>query len=342
LKLQDSSSDLELRDSFFGQSGKGKGKPGSHREHRDPGLVALSPSPGQGILPLTKSSFEVQNGLGSVVLLEKGAGYRLQTAQISEWNLPGHGESYSDCGSWRFRGCLHVEDHLQDGLLEDHVGKAYVEMYRKSCARPECPVCYEKWAGKEAQKIARRLSAVGKSMGRVIHLTVSPAQEDVFNLTFEQLRAKAYSIVKKNGFLGGSCIFHPWREDDRGFWYFSPHFHMIGYGWIHGTSEGYQQHGWIVKNLRVRETVSGTALYQLSHCGIHEKYHSVTWFGRLSYNKLRVPFSREEKHHCPLCGAELIQLLYVGREEDLPDRQDGSGFWLDPQLFMAKGRWDSG
>jgi hypothetical protein len=269
-----------------------------------------------GILPLAKNTFEV---LGI------------------EWSLPGHGEAYSDCGSWRFRGCLHVENHVQEGLLEDHVGKAYIEMYKRSCARAVCPVCYEKWAGKEAHKIEKRLAAVGRSMGRVIHLTVSPSQKDVFDLTYEHLRSKAYSIVRKNGFLGGSCIFHPFREDDQGFWYFSPHFHMIGYGWIHGTKEGFEAHGWIVKNIGVRETVSGTALYQLSHCGIHERFHSVTWFGRLAQNKLRLPFEREiEKHHCPMCGEDLEELLYVGKEEDLPDRQEHTGFWLEASQFIVR------
>jgi len=260
-----------------------------------------------------------------------------------DWVLPGHGEAYGDCGTWRYRGCLHVEDHVQEGLLEDHVGKVYIEMYKRSCLRSVCPVCYEKWAGKEAHKIAHRLSAVGRSMGRVIHLTVSPCREDVFNLTFERLRAKSYSIVRKNGFLGGSCIFHPFREDDNGFWYFSPHFHMIGYGWIHGTKEGFEAHGWIVKNIGVRETVSGTALYQLSHCGIHEKYHAVTWFGKLSYNKLRHLAPAEiEKHQCPMCGADLVDLHYVGREEDLPDREERVGFWMAPELFTIRNRWDGG
>ncbi len=224
--------------------------------------------------------------------------------------------------------------------MEDHVGKAYIEMYKRSCARAVCPTCYEKWAGKEAQKIEKRLAAVGRSMGKLIHITVSPAEKDVFELTYELLRAKAYSIVRKNGFLGGSCIFHPWREDEWGMWRFSPHFHMIGYGWIHGTAEGYEQHGWVVKNLRVRETVSGTALYQLSHCGIHEKYHTVTWFGRLSYNKLKILPCKPEKHCCPMCGAELSDLFYLGKDEDLPDRQEDVGFWMDAELFIIRSRWD--
>lgn len=256
------------------------------------------------------------------------------------WRLPGHGEQYADCGSWRYRGCLNVEEHVNDGLFESIAGKAYIEFYRRACLRAECPVCYEKWAGKEAGKIEYRLASVGRRMGLVIHVTVSPSMDD-WAMPYEKLRAKAYSIAKKSGFKGGSCIFHPYREDDRGFWYFSPHFHLVGYGWIKDTAEGYSSHGWVVKNIGVRETVSGTALYQLSHCGVHPHFHSVTWFGKLSYNKLRITPDVPEKHYCPACHSELVQLIFLGRDEQLPDKEDGLGFWSDSELWMRKrGCWD--
>jgi len=88
------------------------------------------------------------------------------------WRLPGHGEQYADCGSWRYRGCLNVEEHVNDGLFESIAGKAYIEFYRRACLRAECPVCYEKWAGKEAGKIEYRLASVGRRMGLVIHVVL--------------------------------------------------------------------------------------------------------------------------------------------------------------------------
>jgi hypothetical protein len=267
----------------------------------------------RGILPISESHFDV----------------------FGDWQLPGHGEAYGDCGSWRYRGCLHVEDHLNDGLFESIAGKAYIEFYKRSCLRAACPVCYEKWAGKEAGKIEYRLASVGRKMGRVIHVTVSPRMDD-WAMPYEKLRAKAYSISKKSGFRGGSCIFHPFREDDNGFWYFSPHFHLIGYGWITGTKKGFESHGWVVRNLRVRESVSGTALYQLSHCGIRKGTLSVTWFGKLSFNKLRIPPKEPEKHVCPACHRELVQLYFLGRDEQLPDKEEGLGFWSEADLWMQK------
>lgn len=266
----------------------------------------------KGILPLAKGSFDV---LGL------------------DWSLPSHGEAYSDCGAWRKRGCLNVDGHVNNGLFEEIAGKVYVELYHRSCVRAECPICYEDWAGKEAKKIEHRLKSVGRSMGLAIHLSVSPSNHDVYGNEYPILRKKAYLIARKSGFLGGSCMYHPFREDERGLWYFSPHFHMIGYGWIHGTKEVYEQHGWIVKNLGVRESISATAMYQLSHTGIKAGHTSVTWFGRLSYNKLRVKPMEKEKHLCPACGSELRALLYLGSEL-LPESD--VGFWANPNDWIYK------
>lgn len=269
------------------------------------------PSP-MGILPIAKS-----------ILVEWGF----------EWALPGHGEAYSDCGSWRSKGCLNVDEHNQEGLCQDMAGKVFVRRYRRTCMRAECPECYESWAGKEAGKIEYRLQMSPKKY-RAIHLIVSPPIRVWVRSSFEELRRKSYAISKESGFLGGSCIFHPFREDElTKDWYFSPHFHMIGFGWIERTKEGYERHGWVVKNAGLRKTVSGTALYQLSHAGIHKKYHTVTWFGSLAYNKLRVAKKEPEKECCPICGQELRQLWYFGNE-DLPGEE--GDFWMDPEGWVYR------
>jgi hypothetical protein len=244
-----------------------------------------------------------------------------------EWRLPGHGESYVDCGSKRYKGCLNVEEHNQEGLFDSRAGKIFVRLYRRTCLRADCPTCYEKWAGKGAGKIEYRLMMAPGS-GRPIHVVASPPVSDVCSLSFQDLRKKSYVVMKKSGFYGGSCIFHPFREDElTGKWYFSPHFHFIGFGWIKKTKEGFNRHGWIVHNIGVRETVSGTALYQLSHAGVHDRHHTVTWMGSLSYNRFKIPPKLPERDVCPLCGQELRELVYLG-SEDLPDVEEG--FWLEP------------
>jgi len=281
----------------------------------------------RGILPLAKST----------VLAEST--FSPQKLRRYSWALPGHGTSYHDCGKLLIFGCLNVEEHVQEGLFENMSGKVFVQMRKRTCLRAECPICYEKWAGKEAGKIEHRLAA-WSGRRKVIHVVASPKKHR--RVPFERLRAQCYRVLRKSGVLGGSVIFHPFRQRKRTKeWYLSPHFHVLGYGWIVKTKEGYKEHGWVVKNVGTRKTVSGTALYQLSHSGIHKKYHSVTWFGHLSYNKLKVaPRPKPEKERCPMCNQELRRLYYFGSEE-LPS-EEGS-YWMDPEGFVEKPRyWNGG
>jgi hypothetical protein len=108
---------------------------------------------------------------------------------------------------------------------------------------------------------------------------------------------------------------------------------MIGYGWIKGAGEEYLVSGWVSKNLGVRESAYATAFYQLSHCGVwygEGRKHSVTWFGALSYNKLKVDPEEVEKEVCPLCGAELHRLLWVGcGYPPVPDVE--GAYFVDPE-----------
>lgn len=252
--------------------------------------------------------------------------------KVPTWDLPGHGDSYGECGTWKSKGCLEVHSHRQDGLLEAMVGKVFVRRYQYSCKRAECPVCYESWAGKESEKIVYRLKGC-MGIGRVIHVVVSPPKR-LWEMPYPKLRAKVYAVSKKSGIIGGSCIFHPFRENEfTKKWHFSPHFHILGFGWVRGTKAGYIKHGFVVKNVGIRKTVFGTALYQLSHAGIHDKYHTITWFGKVSYNNLHVLPMVKEPQVCPICGSKLRPLWYFGKEDLIEVEGD---FWFDPEGWEYK------
>lgn len=287
-------------------------------------------SQSQGMLPIARSTFTT-----------------FEVASYREWKRVGHGQPYHDCGKTLVFGCINVEDHNQANLDREVVGKVFVDLRRRTCLRAKCPVCYEKWAGKEAHRIEYRLGQ-WRSSGRVIHVVVSVPFENWYK-DLGELRSQAYKYAKKVGVFGGSCIIHPERErcvycgeykdiqtkrcvkcGCKDFsWVFSPHFHLLGYGWIHGhkVSELYKKTGWVIKNLGVRDSVSATALYQLSHCGTHPTKHSITWFGALSYNKLKLIPEVREKKTCPLCKAELVKLFWVG-EGNMPYKDEGEFFDL--------------
>lgn len=319
------------------------------------------PNKPPGIMPIAKSTFTISDLYGPDL-------------EIGGWKLPGHGDPYSNCGHLLTLGCLNVAGHNQsnlDGI--DTIGRAFIRVKKRTCLRAECPVCYEKWAGKETGRMETRLKA-WKLGGRVIHYVISPPGglyhlpiQDYYVKGYSKrkgafidrkrpgLRSLAYKIARKTGLFGGSCIVHPFREACKVcgspkdtetkrclscgamefLWYFSPHFHFLGYGWIKGdkVKAVYEKSGWICKNAGIRDSVGATALYQLSHCGVHKRYHSVTWMGALSYNRLRVLLAQEKKPTCPLCGNDLVKVLYIG-EGHKPD--------LEGDYYLKPDEWTEG
>jgi hypothetical protein len=243
-------------------------------------------------------------------------GLLLPDERFDEWGLPSHGESQPDCGSFYRVACFNLEDH-PDGL-------AVFSSRVHRCFSPKCPVCWGAWALREAGRIEYRVLESQKklpSLGLPIHVVASvPSWE--YGLSKEQLAKKATRYVKEAGFLGGCCVFHQFRQDKiSGLWYFSPHFHMIGFGWIEGAEDVYESKGWIVKNLGVRHNVFGTAFYQLTHCSVYYgpgRKHSVTWIGELAYNKgLKIPPKPVKPDLCPYCGETFQKVVWVG-EGDPP------------------------
>jgi hypothetical protein len=286
----------------------------------------------------------------------------IATYSFDGWSLPGRGVALDDCGRTLVFGCLDVEAHNQARIDDvDVVGKVYVKLKRRTCLRPSCPVCYEKWAGRGAHRIEARISQY-KGSGRAIHLMVS-VPHTLYHVSLVELRRRAQVVARKVGFFGGSCIVHPFREHCvychepkdtqtercpncgcKDFsWYFSPHFHMIGMGWIHGDKVAMlnRTEGWVTKNLGVRDSVGATALYQLSHCGVHANHDSVSWFGTMSRNKMKTIPEQIEKEVCPLCGAELVKLTWVGSGE-MPFQDEGEYFdkrenWMKVMIFLRGG-----
>lgn len=233
-------------------------------------------------------------------------------------------------------------------------GHIEVEWHRRNCRRPGCPTCYEKWAGLEATKIDFRLKYIQKSLEKnsghnrkyeIIHVIVSPPDKAWLNSDPEQLKKEAIKIAKNRRLIGGITIFHPWRRvcarcgchpvetsqhycPDCGYeffkWYVSPHYHVLGFGWIQNTKEGYYKDGWLVKkvsNGNQERDVFKTAMYLLSHCGISQTHKRVaTGFGVCSSagkNAVIVPPPPKEKHICQHlgCQKELVAARFIGTLE---------------------------
>ncbi len=224
------------------------------------------------------------------------------------WKLPSTSPKKEDCGDWKFKGCLNVKAHEKS----EYKDKVFVKTFQKCCFRASCELCIKKWAGREANKATRRIEKYSKlSKKPAKHIIVSiPTWH--YDLDHKSMKKEVYRILKKVGAIGGAVIFHPFRFNNlEQLWYYSPHFHILGFGWIDGTQDLYHSEGWIVKNKGLRNSVFGTFLYQLSHCGIKERTHSLVWFGDLSYSKLKME-KEPETDICPICNAKLKPLYYCG------------------------------
>ena len=132
------------------------------------------------------------------------------------------------------------------------------------------------------------------------------------------------------------------------FWYLRPHFHIIGYAprdfknpendafTPEKINAVYEETGYVVINLGVRDSVRNTAHYQLSHCGVRSGFQTVTWFGKLSNRKYRElnprPKFKPKKHTCPECEAELAPVLW--------DPVSDSDPWIKVEGQWVP-RWDS-
>ena len=243
------------------------------------------------------------------------------------WKLPATKDAKDDCGRWLTKGCLNVPGHSHT----EFKGKVFIKTFQKSCYRAACQTCYKKWMAREANKATRRVEKYEKLSGEPAkHIIVSPPSW-VHKLPIRDLRRESYRIIKKVGAHGSTSIFHPFRFDKKAMrWYYSPHFHVIGFGWLANTKELYNQNGWIVKNKGVRDSTFATFWYQLSHAGVKHGYHTLTWFGSLSYSKLKVE-SEPNTDLCPLCFAKLRPVFHYGLFGWTPPPEIYGEFFVDAE-----------
>jgi len=236
--------------------------------------------------------------------------------RVGDWGLPGHGEAKETCGIFFMKGCLNVEKH------PNRMG--YFEPATDRCYSPKCPTCWTNWCKREASRIEHRLEQ-WRGGGEDIHFVVSVPPR-LWHRQRSDLMSLAQKYARRVGLLGGSCIWHPFRKKC-GRWYLSPHFHIIGRGWIRGdeVKKVFEETGWFLKHVWHKDedapvvkgvpiSVYGTAFYQLTHAGIwygSGRKHCVTWFGHLSYSKLRVRPRPSVPHGCPWCGSKLVRLVCV-------------------------------
>jgi len=228
------------------------------------------------------------------------------------WELPGREEQHDWCESWYTKGCTNLEGH-KDNV--ESKGKYYISRKQRFCYRARCERCKLKWMYREADHASKRLEKYEKiHKKKAKHIVVSPPSW-VLSQPLEKLRKTAIKILKEVKADGGIIIIHPFRTNHKtGYLYDSPHFHVIGFGWLESLAEAYKKNGWKVIPLEPRDSTFATVVYQLSHAGIRKGKHTLVWFGKLSYSELKVENERKSEV-CPVCNHDLVELtfFYAGK-----------------------------
>ncbi len=207
------------------------------------------------------------------------------------WKLPATFDSYNICGKLGFKSCS-----------SDNVGKGFVY----HCGRIGCEVCAKRAGARIAKKIERRVTLYSLRIQKLSKGRTNPLASHIIESIEPNSEFFNYSKEKQNrvlkrmriiaGISGGCVINHLWRFDKSDLTpIYSPHKHLIAFGWIkENASQLIKEQLGIdvvyhkVKNgtLRNRVDVFGVAYYQLSHCAVSHKKHSLQWFGNLANNKL--------------------------------------------------------
>ena len=240
------------------------------------------------------------------------------------WKLPGTSIKNYSCGKWITKGCANVWGHPEN--------KVFVRHSKRSCFRAKCETCWlEKWLSRESHRATQRIEnyidvfkhlqfARSPNLQRKylnpIHVIVSPSWNDKF-MSFDKLKNKARKLINQAGIEGGLMIYHPFSLDDKsGQWVVRPHFHVVGFGWVVDTKKISDSDGWVIKNKGLRDSLHSTIYYQLSHAGVSDDVHSITWFGSLGYrakyaDRFKVD-EEDETDFCDYCHCMLVEFEYVG------------------------------
>jgi len=242
--------------------------------------------------------------------------------------MVGTSEPKESCGVFVTEGCDNTLSHPKEML--------YAQNKRLTCKSAKCSVCWDSWLVRESSRVTERIDEfrmLGERKGfrstTPIHVIVSPPKW-IRNLSWTELKKTFRKMVKRAGIIGGVSMFHAGRlSSDKKTWFYSPHFHMIGFGWVVNTNKISSEEGWVIKNKGIRKTsaeVYSTVAYLLSHTAIAKGIHSVTWFGDLSYSakyasELKREIEESEADRCPYCSQYLVLFNVNATDRPPPDKE---------------------
>ena len=261
--------------------------------------------------------------------IHRGATYWSQ-ASFDGFVLPAQGQSKPYCKKWISYGCHNTKQHPR--------GKHYAEHEQKTCKIAFCPLCFESWINRQANRSARRFAKFAKDKKYFFrHIVLSPPKERAKTMTYNELKKWLEYALKVANIKTCAIVFHPFRflDNERIQPYVSPHFHLLVYGKITNTTEFYNKTQWIIKNKGEMKTDVGVfncMRYLLSHAGVRKRTHVIRYLGDISYRKLKV--EKELKCHvCPYCELPLTVFFIRNSPKSKKPPINYVGLWEPDNFF---------
>ncbi len=196
------------------------------------------------------------------------------------WTLPGMCEPHSDCSK-----------KLESGA-------------ENRCNRLICSECYSRALKKQANRIYKQISKSRLDNSDFRHIVFSPPEEWAIERmkkenSFRYLCKKATRIIKQAGIESAVLFFHPWRLTERlkslfeeyfelkskDIWKelvkkdtlefsensvkISPHFHILGAGFLKKSNIFEERTSWVYRNLgNLKYSLKNRIRYNLNHVGL--------------------------------------------------------------------------
>jgi len=246
------------------------------------------------------------------------------------FRLPAQGLPKPYCKKWISWGCNNTKQHPY--------GKHYAEHEQKTCKTAHCPLCFESWINRQANRSARRFAKFAKGKKyNFRHIILSPPPEKAITMSYNELKKWLTFALKVANIKTCAIVFHPFRfhDNQKLLHYVSPHFHLLVYGNVTNTTEFYNKTQWIIKNegdMKTDVDVFNCVRYLLSHAGVRRGTHVIRYLGDISYRKLKVE-KEPQKHFCPYCKLPLTIFFIKYSPKSLKPPIDLVGLW-DPDNFF--------
>ena len=269
--------------------------------------------------------------------IHKGVTYWSQVS-FDGFVLPAQGKAKPYCKKWVSWGCDNVKQHPK--------GKHYAEHEQKTCKIAHCPLCFESWINRQANRSTRRFSKFASNKKFYFrHIILSPPQEKAKTMSYNELKKWLVFALKVANIKTCAIVFHPFRfyDNEKIQPYVSPHFHLLVYGKVTNTTEFHNKTQWLIKNkgdMKTDVDIFNCVRYLLSHAGVRTRTHVIRYLGDISYRKLKVE-KEPQNHFCPYCELPLTIFFVRDSPKSLKPPIDYVGLWEPDNFFPYSPNDDS-